>query len=145
MLENSYRILLVDDDPDYHFFIHAAMQSLNPSLRLNSLYNGAQAMDYLLDSGIFKDEQNAKPDIIITDLNMPMFNGFELIKKIKNINSLKHIPVFVMSTSSHLNDIDVCARLGALKYYSKPITIEEYKTLLKDILLLSGYSKPTTA
>ncbi len=120
MNKEAIVVLIVDDDPDEHFFINKALKVVDPEIIGVSVYNGAQAIDFLLNEGSYSDKTIVKPDIIITDLNMPKINGYELMKKIKDFKILSDIPVFVLSTTSDEQSKNTCLDLGAIKCYTKP-------------------------
>lgn len=132
MRENSPQILLVDDDPDDHFFMKAVIKEFDPSINVISVYNGIQALEYL------KKEDHAHPDLILTDLNMPVLNGLELLKQLKDDNKLKKIPVFIISTSKQPKMETECLESGAMKYYLKPISTNDLKSIIDDVFELAG-------
>lgn len=134
MQKENFRILLVDDDPDEHFLFLSAIKQVNPNIIVTSVYNGVQALDFLLSDNKFKNNEQLMPNVILTDLNMPKLNGFELLNKIKNNQQLKHIPVFVMSTSAEQRTKELSLALGAFNYYSKPSLSSVYNEIIIDML-----------
>ena len=65
--------------------------------------NGKEALDFLFNRGKFADAK--KPDLILLYINMPIFNGHEVLRQIKADPTLKKIPVIMLTTSSNENDI----------------------------------------
>lgn len=132
MREISPKILLVDDDPDDHFFMQTVIREFDPCINVKSVYNGVQALDVLtkLEGGL--------PDLILTDLNMPILSGFELLVELKNNPALKDIPVFIISTSKQPKLEKDCLDKGALKYYLKPISTNDLKSIMEDVFQLAG-------
>ncbi|MBA3663205.1 MAG: response regulator [Bacteroidetes bacterium] len=137
MSELTPQILLVDDDPDDHFFMQTVVKEFSPEIKVHSVYNGAQAMDLLL-KGEDSPEENYTPDLILTDLNMPLLSGLELLKELKKNSKLCNIPVFIISTSKNDKIESECLIHGALKYYLKPISTEDLKGIISEVLLASG-------
>ena len=61
-------------------------------------------------------------DFVVTDINMPNMNGFDLLKAIKADESLKHIPVLMVTAEARKEDIVLAAQSGAAGYIVKPFT-----------------------
>lgn len=76
--------------------------------------------------------KNNKVDFIICDLNMPNMNGFQLLAEIKQIPTLKHIPVLMVTAEARREDIVIAGQAGAAGYIVKPFTKAtlEYKVTL---------------
>jgi CheY-like chemotaxis protein len=138
MRETTPKILLVDDDPDDHFFMETVIKEFNPLIEIRSVYNGVQALDFLdKKQGIHRDD-DFFPDVILTDLNMPILNGIELLVELKKNPKLCEIPVFVISTSKNEKIEKECLTHGALKYYLKPISTADLKGIISEVLATAG-------
>ena len=66
--------------------------------------------------------KNQKFDFVVSDINMPNMNGFDLLKSIKADDSLKHIPVLMVTAEARKEDIVLAAQSGAAGYIVKPFT-----------------------
>jgi len=66
--------------------------------------------------------RNSKFDFVVSDINMPNMNGFQLLGEIKNDESLKHIPVLMVTAEARKEDIVLAAKNGAAGYIVKPFT-----------------------
>ena len=120
------RILIVDDDIDDQLIIRWAIREIIPKHECTIANNGEEAMEYI---------ETAVPyDIVLLDLNMPVMNGFDTLKTIKQIDGYKEVPVIIMSTSRSHYDIERSKRLGASKYIQKPGTFSELVDELKQLL-----------
>lgn len=84
--------------------------------------DGVAAMDFLRRRGEFADAQ--RPDLIITDLNMPRMNGFEMLEEIRGDADLKAIPVVVMSGSALEENVLRAYGLQANCYVTKPSDLD---------------------
>jgi len=120
-------ILLAEDDEDDAFFFKEIIKDLTNEMELTIVENGVLAMQHL--------RSNIKvPDFIFLDLNMPMKDGIECLKEIKNIDSLKSVKTIILSTSSEDNQIQQCYDLGADLYIVKPSKVNELRKSLKNCL-----------
>jgi len=119
-------ILLADDDMDDTEMFCEALADVDESVICCCAENGKEALKILESL-----EQN--PGVIFLDLNMPIMNGWECLKEIKSNQRFKDIPVIMISTSSHKNDMDNAASLGAVCYFVKPNNFKDLKEVLKII------------
>ncbi|MEP7106475.1 MAG: response regulator [Ferruginibacter sp.] len=120
------RILLVEDDKDDQALFCEALSCVQPALSCQIANNGVEALDLIRQLPPF--------DIIFMDLNMPKMNGFECLKYLKDSPLFKHIPVIIISTSSHQFEIERCKQLGAAMYFTKPASFKELFDKLKNVL-----------
>lgn len=134
MIETTPKILLVDDDQDDHFFMKIVIREFNPLIEVKSVYNGVEALAFLTGD----EKESFVPDVILTDLNMPILNGIELLAELKKNKSLKNIPVFIISTSKNEKIEKECLSKGAVKYYLKPISTNDLKSIISEILNAAG-------
>jgi len=91
-----------------------------------------EALDFLY-SGEDTNDGNPHPDLILLDLNMPGMGGKEFLKQIKADESLKHIPVVILTTSNAEPDIIDSYRLQAAGYIHKPVTLGAFKQAVDEI------------
>ncbi|MDT7928803.1 chemotaxis response regulator CheY [Tepidimonas sp.] len=82
--------------------------------------------------------RNGKFDMVITDINMPNMNGFELLTQIKSDDKLKHIPVLMVTAEARKEDIIAAAQGGAAGYIVKPFTKATLEEKLTNIFRKMG-------
>lgn len=124
-------VLMVDDDLEDILLTREALEEVAPEIKFRSLNDGQEMMDYLfrvVKTGGYADE--ACPELILLDLNMPRKNGFEVLIEMRNHADLRRIPVIVLSTSTIKQDINRSFDLGANSFLSKPQTYEELLTVM---------------
>ncbi len=124
-------ILLVEDSKSDAVLIQ---ETLSESKFLNELHivrDGVAATDFLYKQGKYADAP--RPDIILLDLNLPKKNGQEVLAEIKADESLKTIPVVILTTSSHEADILRSYELKANCYMVKPVELEQFVEVVKSI------------
>lgn len=120
-------LLLVEDSPEDY---EATVRALRKSNLRNPIFHctdGDDALDYLYQREAYKDPAQApRPGIILLDLNLPGTDGREVLEDIKQDESLRKIPVIVLTTSSDERDIDACYAAGANSYIEKPVDLEGF-------------------
>lgn len=124
-------ILLIDDDKFVTTLYKAKLES--EGFAADAAHSGSEALQKL--------DQN-RPDLIVLDLNMPGITGVELLKSIRAVPLLRHIPVIVFSSGYIKTLVDEATQLGIYKFFAKAqcppkILISEIKELLS--------REPTTA
>jgi CheY-like chemotaxis protein len=120
-------LLLIDDDEDdQELFIEAAKE-ISPDIHITVVPDAAIALDKLVKRVI-------TADVIFSDLNMPRMNGQQFLLEIKRRPELKHIPVIIFSTSSHLHTIQLVKDFGAHDFITKPGLFNELVSTLRRLL-----------
>ena len=117
--------LLADDDADDTQLFCEALHDIDPSIVCYCAIDGKQAL------AILNNKELKKPQVIFLDINMPGMNGWECLKKLKEIEEFKHIPVLIYSTSSHQREANIALDMGALCLFTKPTYFKELKDILK--------------
>ena len=90
--------------------------------------DGEEALKYLLRLEGYTN--SPRPDLILLDINLPKANGFEILEEIKTHESLRHIPVIVVSTSDSPNDVYRSYSKHANAYIVKPSSLDGYFELV---------------
>lgn len=120
-MNQSYSILLVEDNADDVFFLRRAFTAAGLEHPLNVVTDGQAAMDYLQGIGEYRDRNaHPLPRLVIADLKMPRVGGFELVQWMRQDPVLRLIPVVVLSSSSLAADVNRAYALGANAYMIKP-------------------------
>jgi len=105
-----------------------------PTYRCSS---GDEAMAFLQHTGRYTNAEDApRPGMIVLDLNLPGTDGREVLRRIKQNEHFKAIPVVVFTTSNNPRDIEVCYNYGVNSYIVKPI---DFAQLKHDIQTLVNY------
>src|SRR5687767_6089268 len=99
MKEKSFLIVIADDDLDDQYIIQQAIKETMIPHHILLVKNGLELIDLLQKRGAYQETALDKPDMIIMDLNMPLLDGYGVLKQIKADDNLKDIPVYVLSTS----------------------------------------------
>jgi len=125
-------ILLVEDDPADQKLVKMSLKNQGIANDLYIVNNGEEALDYLNHQGNHQDN-TPRPDLIFLDLNMPGMNGKEFLKRMKDEDDFKSIPVVILTTSDSEKDILESYDLHAAGYVKKPVDITEFKETMKKV------------
>jgi CheY-like chemotaxis protein len=115
-------ILMADDDGDDRELARDALQGTRLGERMKFVTDGQDLIDYLRRDGPYAEEPAPRPSIILLDLNMPRKDGREALAELKADESLRQIPVVVLTVSSDDVDVQKAYDLGASSYITKPVT-----------------------
>jgi chemotaxis family two-component system response regulator Rcp1 len=89
--------------------------------------DGEEAINYLYNHGKFQDKKEyPRPDLILLDINLPKFDGFTVLQKVKQEPLLRKIPVIILTSSSYEADILNSYNYGATGFIQKPVDFEEF-------------------
>lgn len=124
------RILIVDDSGIARKFIRRCLEMSGcEDAEFFDAEDGAKALEVLAESPM---------DIILTDLNMPVMEGDELLKRVKEDPKLKDIPVLLITSAENPALNQQLADLGAYKVLSKPISPADLFPILQELSIIEG-------
>ena len=124
-------VLLVEDDPGDVLMTREALADHKVRNRLSVVSDGEEALAYLRREGQFADA--VRPDLVLLDLNLPRRDGREVLAEIKSDQTLRQIPVVVLSTSQADEDILSSYSLHANAYVTKPVDFERFLSVVRQI------------
>jgi CheY-like chemotaxis protein len=122
-------ILYVDDDPDDREFLYNAIKNINPDIEIILAENGLEALEYLKKIQTNKD----LPGLIVLDLNMPLLDGRETLKRIKDDPALSSIKVVVFTTGENPNEKKAFNEEG-IQFISKPFNINFLNSIANQMI-----------
>jgi CheY-like chemotaxis protein len=124
-------VLLIEDSPGDVRLTLEAFRDVGVAVHLHVANDGVDAMAFLRHEGVHSDAP--RPDFILLDLNLPKMDGREVLARIKCDESLKTIPTVVLTTSDAAADIANSYQLQANCYLTKPVELDEFEALVKNI------------
>jgi PAS domain S-box-containing protein len=117
-------ILIVEDDENSRIYLERALKSQNYTVE--SVANGALALEKAIQ---------APPDIIISDILMPVMDGFDLCRKVKADKRLHRIPfIFYTATFTDEKDRQLAVSLGASRFIVKPVEMEDFFKTIEEVI-----------
>jgi two-component system alkaline phosphatase synthesis response regulator PhoP len=122
-MESKYKILMADDEENILKLAGGALEELG--YEVFTANNGAAAFEKALIE---------KPDLIILDRNMPVMEGTEVCRKLKDNEEMKNVPVIFLTARDEEKEMIEGLKLGACDYLTKPFSLAELKTRVENIL-----------
>ncbi|MFW6224879.1 MAG: response regulator, partial [Bacteroidota bacterium] len=126
-LHKTAIILYAEDNPADQRLTLKAFNKSKVKTDLRIVNDGQEALDYLEHKGEYADQSTSPlPDLILLDINMPLVDGKEVLKYIRESDRLNTLPVIMLTTSDYEKDILESYKLGVNAYVSKPIKVEDF-------------------
>lgn len=126
-------ILLVDDDEDDRYLTQEAFQQHFPVSHVSAVEDGEELLEFLSYSGRYVGAGHQLPELILLDLNMPRKDGREALREIKSNQTLRHIPIIILTTSDAKDDIETSYSNGANSFITKPTSYQRLSEVTKAI------------
>ncbi|BBZ60539.1 response regulator [Mycolicibacterium monacense] len=124
-------VLLIEDDPGDELITREAFEHNKISNTLHVAHDGQEGLDFLYRRNGY--ENAPRPDLILLDLNLPKYDGRQLLETVKSDPDLNHIPVVVLTTSSAEEDILRSYKLHANAYVTKPVDLDQFMNAVRQI------------
>ncbi|HEX3803159.1 MAG TPA: response regulator [Solirubrobacteraceae bacterium] len=125
-------ILMADDDEEDRELTRDALTAAHLANEIHFVADGQELLDYLRRDGVYGEDgvPAPRPGIILLDLNMPKKDGREALAEIKADDTLRQIPVVVLTTSSDEHDVLRSYDLGVNSFITKPVTFASLVTVM---------------
>lgn len=130
-------ILIVDDNPHDARALENSVQRLHLQNRLETVSDGAEAINYIKGEGVYHDRVLYPPPLLLfLDLKMPSVDGFHVLDWLRRHPQYASFPVVAMSTDRESRQLTRAYNLGAKSYLTKPVTPEDVKATLDALHIL---------
>lgn len=127
----TFNVLLVEDDAGDELITREAFEQNKIASTLHVARDGQEGLDFLYRRGAY--EGAPEPDLVLLDLNLPKYDGRQLLEIIKSDADLCHIPIVVLTTSSAEEDILRSYKLHANAYVTKPVDLDQFMSAVRQI------------
>lgn len=128
------KILLIEDNPDDEALTLRALKKNNIANEVFVARDGVEALNYLFGEGEHKDRNlNDQPQVILLDLKLPKVDGLEVLKRIRDHDHTRHLPVVILTTSNEERDIIASYELGANSYIRKPVDFDQFMEAVRQL------------
>jgi two-component system response regulator len=127
-------ILLVEDNPDDEALTIRALKKNNIGNRLVVVRDGVEAIDFLFGSGTHKDRDlKDAPQVVLLDLKLPKMDGLEVLRRIRENETTRLLPVVILTSSKEEQDILKGYKLGANSYVRKPVDFDQFVEAVRQL------------
>jgi CheY-like chemotaxis protein len=124
-------VLLVEDDPGDELMTREAFADHHVQNRLHVAHDGEEALDFLYRRGEHTDAPVV--DLVLLDLNLPKYDGREVLERIRSDPDLTHMPVVILTTSSSHEDVLRSYKLHANAFVTKPVDVNQFISAVRQI------------
>lgn len=124
MVEPSKTILLVEDDPDHEVLTIRALRKASVANEIRVARDGEEALDVLFGNG--GDALKITPQVILLDLKLPKIDGLEVLRRVRESELTRMLPVVILTSSDEESDIVRSYKLGVNSYIRKPVNFTEF-------------------
>ena len=139
------KVLLVEDNPDDEALTLRALKRHNLGNSVDVVRDGAEALDYLFPGGDTLAAEDI-PAVVMLDLMLPKVNGLDVLKRIREEETTKLLPVVVLTSSDEQKDMIDSYKLGANSYVRKPVEFGEFADAVSQLgLYWILYNEPPPA
>lgn len=116
------RLVIVEDNPPDVLLVEECLRSLGIEHEITHFSDGHKALESLKNGSLRK----LQPHVVMLDLNVPKINGMEVLAQLKKDETLKHVPVIILTSSMAPDEQDTARRLGATLYVRKPVDLDDF-------------------
>jgi two-component system, response regulator len=124
MAETPKTILLVEDDPDHEALTIRALRKSNIVNDIRVARDGEEAIHMLFGEGA--DILPSLPQVVLLDLKLPKVDGLEVLRRIRETEKTRMLPVVILTSSDEESDIVRSYRMGVNSYIRKPVNFTEF-------------------
>jgi DNA-binding response OmpR family regulator len=132
-MEKLKRILLVEDDPYDVELTITGLSEFNLANEVVVARDGEEALDFLHRRGKFAGRTDGNPSVVLLDLKLPKVGGLEVLRDLKNDETLKMVPVVILTSSHEDRDMVEGYKLGTNAYVVKPVDFHQFVDAIKHI------------
>ncbi len=126
-------ILLAEDSSADAEMAIDALREANLANPIVHVEDGVEAMEYLQRKGRFADRADIEPAVLLLDIKMPRMDGLEVLQRIRADDTLRRLPVVILSSSREESDLARSWDLGANAYVVKPVDIQQFFGAIKTL------------
>ncbi len=132
-MNNGKTILLIEDNPDDVALTLRAFKKSQIANEIVVAHDGAEALDFLQLVGSHTEDEPPLPALVLLDLNLPKVSGLEVLKKLRNHERTRLLPVVILTSSRAERDVMESYNLGANSYIRKPVDSFQFTEAVRQL------------
>jgi CheY-like chemotaxis protein len=126
-------ILLAEDDLGHATLVRRNLQRAGVANEIIHVGDGQAALNFVHCAGPFAGRPRNGPLLILLDINMPVLDGVETLRRLKADETTRHIPVIMLTTTDDPREIARCYELGCSVYVTKPVAYERFVEAIRQL------------
>jgi CheY-like chemotaxis protein len=127
-------ILLVEDNPDDEALAIRALKRNHIGNEIVVAHDGVEALDFMFGTGSYTGRDvSIKPTVILLDLKLPRVDGIEVLRRLREDERTKLVPVVVLTTSSEEQDMLDSYSLGCNSFIRKPVDFIQFSDAIRQL------------
>jgi CheY-like chemotaxis protein len=131
---NHKVILLVEDNPDDEALAIRALKRHHIGKEIVVAHDGVEALDYLFGTGQYAGRDiSLKPAVVLLDLKLPRIDGLEVLRRLRENEVTKLLPIVILTTSSEEQDLLDSYSLGCNSYIRKPVDFLQFSEAIRQL------------
>lgn len=133
MNTHMVEILLVEDNPnDVELALHALTKQKLAN-QVHVVRDGVEALEFVFSTGRYEGRAQQNPKVILLDLKLPLIDGLEVLRRVRNDSRTATVPVVVLTSSREERDLVESYKLGANSYIVKPVDWEQFTHAVQEV------------
>jgi CheY-like chemotaxis protein len=132
-MKDLKRVLLVEDSPNDAELTLTALDESGLSNEVVWVKDGQEALDYLYKKGAYASRQDGHPAVVLLDLKLPKVDGLQVLERVKKDETLKQVPVVMLTSSREEIDVARSYGLGVNAYVVKPVGFPAFVQALREL------------
>jgi two-component system, response regulator len=126
--DGSVDILMVEDNPNDEELTLHELRKYHLANRIHVVRDGQEALDYVFCTGRYANRQiTDQPSVILLDIKLPYVDGLEVLRRVKQDERTRTVPVVMLTSSREERDLVESYRLGVNSYIVKPVDFDQFK------------------
>src|ERR671924_724941 len=127
MATGGVEILLVEDNKDDEALTLHALKKYNVTNKVHVVRDGAEALEFIFCTDRYAHRRMTdRPKVILLDIKLPLVDGLEVLKRVKEDARTRTIPVVMLTSSREERDLLESYRLGVNSYITKPVDFDQF-------------------
>ncbi len=141
MIRDEIVILMAEDDDGHAYLVQENLKEAGIINGVFHVSNGQETLDFIHARGAYSSRVPNGPLLLLLDINMPLVDGIEVLRQLKQEPDTSQIPIIMLSTTDNPHEIQRCYELGCSSYITKPVEYEKFVEAIRTLGLFLAIVK----